>query len=456
MHWLHMTGASGLGVDALSDVLGAGRWPSLRHLSLEGAALSPPACAVLALWMSHNSTLAALDLNNLSLDLSALQHLLHAPRLFSLQHLNLRDNHLNDAAVTALCNALHPPAGTVLPAMWLDLSGNPIGNQGLAALQHLSNARPFLKIYLGAGCLDPKGIKRWLSLGWRRSEKLDLSKQMGAGDSLPSLLANPALSQTRALDLSATSTRGLTLRQCLHTPWITHNLEHLALRSNGLNAATLWPSNTLHALRSLDLSCNPLRRGGITSLSHWNLPKLQALDLSRTQLCDDSPQALSEAPWFHGIKRLNASFNRLGPSGVLSLLSPCHKLEHLDLRNNPLGNAGLLSLASACAASQTLRSLRSLDLSRCDADAEAVFSLLEQPNVLTHLTLHGLPITPAALHRLASSPFLPHLQRIDADWHTLTPSALRPLTLSPWINDTLRAFLRALPTTAEAPPSAPA
>lgn len=439
IRWLGLHDPAALQPDALCALLAPARWPGLTALSLRGAAMSAAAWDAFTAWACAHDRPLSLSACAVQLDDAALSRLLDAAAFAQVTQLDLRDNRLSDRAAAALAASLHALHPSTARLTSLDLRGNPIGRAGLDALQRALASRPELSVRLGAGCLDAKGLRRWLSLSCRAPATLDLSRQQLPADAIDALIARAAPHHIKHLDLSATGARALTLRAWLRAPWVAAGVEHLALRSNGLSAGTLWPSATLTALRALDVSCNPLRRGGAEALAQWSLPALRSLCVARTQLGDDGARALRRAPWWGQLQSLDLSRCDLTAAGVQALLAGGlpDKLQRLNLSGNPLGPDGLRAVAAACAGST---SLRALDLSGCGDDAEAQILPLTQPNALTTLTTTAA-LTPPLIARLAASPYLAHLCRLDADWRGLSPQDIQPLRDSPWVGEPLRALL---------------
>jgi hypothetical protein len=435
VRWLGLHDAAALQADALGTLLTPGTWAGINHVSLQGAVLSAASRAIVGAWLAQHRRRVELTAQGVGLTDEGLGAWLEGGALADVARLSLQNNALTDRGVGLLVAQM----GVGLPRLRsLDLSGNPIGNGGLMALQRAQRERPGLEVRLGVGCMDGRGVKRWLALGWREGEVLDVSKQQLSEEVSAGLIGRMAGRGVKQLDLSATGVRGLGLRAWLRAPWVAGEVERLALRANGLGAGSAWPSAELAGLRALDVSCNPLRAGGVRALAGWQMPGLQALRAERAQLGDEGLQALLEAGWWGGLQEVELSMNGVSARGVgaLSARGLGAKLTRLNLSGNPLGDEGVEALAAACAGS----SVRWLDVSGCGASARAALSPLMVPNKLTYLAI-GEPITEEEVRWLATSPHLTQLQRLDAAWGGLTEAALAPLRDSPWVSDALRAFL---------------
>lgn len=168
------------------------------------------------------SELRALDLTRNDVHGDGLAAFSDAPHLGALEHLSLAHN-----AITGRGLALGDDGG--LPALRaLDLSRNPLGDEGAAALARALTARtapPLHTLKLDACGLTGEGIRRLLSHPWAAHlEHLSLSHN-GLGDEGALALARtPGLTRLRTLELVDSTVSSDGLRELARSPHLPSTL----------------------------------------------------------------------------------------------------------------------------------------------------------------------------------------------------------------------------------------
>lgn len=271
----------------LADLLAA--LAALSTLELTACGLSREALHRAA---SHlPSRLLALGLGALSIDDDALADLLTVLGSADLRRLDLSDNGLDVGAGAVLA------ASTALARLEsLDLSGNRLGADGVAALTAVVS-----------------GDLRSLSL---------------AGNALDDEALHALVESPRCAKLT-------TLR--LENNTFTH-----------LGARGLAESPHVGALGHLDLSGTGIGDRGAIALAAAPLHGLRELSLARCDLGPSGAAALATAPWFSGLVALDLGANNLGDDGVLALAAAVGPaLERLTLRKTGLTPHGARVLTAS-------------------------------------------------------------------------------------------------------------
>ena len=186
--------------------------------------------------------------------------------------------------------------------------------------------------------------------------------------------------------------RGAMERETKHSGYISEmSMPSNNITGTGLNQLLKMPE--LQKLRLLDLSGNPLGRGGAVSLLKSPLiPNLEELVLASTEIGVEDCQALSELlPSSPVLQRINIRYNNLPPEAVepiITALKNCTVLEKLQIGDSQFTLQNCISLGSLT------HPPRKLNLQCCHIDDEGaieVVRLLDQ-NTVTSLRLGGNPI----------------------------------------------------------------
>ena len=164
------------------------------------------------------------------------------------------------------------------------------------------------------------------------------------------------------------------------------------ITSTGLNQLLKIPE--LLKLRELDLSFNPLGRGGAVSLLQSPLVhNLEMLSLAGTWIGVEDCQALSELlSVFPTLQKINISHNALPPEVVELIITGLKNhtvIEELDIAESQFNLQNCISLASVT------QPPRRLNLEDCDIDDEGAIEVatLLNRNSVTSLDLGENPIT---------------------------------------------------------------
>jgi len=195
----------------------------------------------------------------------------------------------------------------------------------------------------------------------------------------------------------------------------------------------------LGSLAQLDLSGNPLGRGGaaLRNLEPEGLgkltlaaigmerteaaaiarfwPRVVHLDLGGNAFGDAGLERFATMKEASALQTLSLRDCKLGDDGLelLAARGRCPRLRGLDLAGNALGAKALEVLLRA----PMLRAVTSLDLSRCALDAETVSMIARtpMPPALARLNLRGNELDERQLLALADSTTLPAVAKLELD-----------------------------------------
>jgi uncharacterized protein (TIGR02996 family) len=345
---------------------------------------------------SHLGPLAALDLGRQRIGLDGLRAVLASPRLRGLHELVLRSNEI--ASIEEFRSS--PGDGMSL----LDLSDNPIGDGGAAALAESPRLAGLASLGLDTCEVTGHGI-RALAVApfWATLCRLDLSR-------------NP-LGERGAWNLAETAppARLHTLRLC------DCDLDAAAAE---VIAAVPW----LPGVQTLDLSRNRLGKGCAGILERLAHGALRALSLADTGLPPGGLYPL--APLWPKLVSLDLTGNEVGAGlGELAAAGPARALQMLRLHRGRLFRASLEALAAPGA----YPSLHILVLSGMTLEAAALRSLLQSPLAgrLRDLDLSRCGLGDEAAHLLARTPAVAGLGRLNLRLNTFGEKALVALAESP-------------------------
>lgn len=224
----------------------------------------------------------------------------------------------------------------------------------------------------------------------------------------------------------------------------------------------------LGQLQALNLGRNRLTDETVELLARSaNLPELRHLDLAENEIGERGAAALANAAHWKKLERLELKKNRLGPAGaeVLGASASLGHLEYLGLSQNFLGNARMLQLSGIA----RLQRVPTLDLSGnsitgemlamlmspiddsrlCDLDlshnalgvpgAQAL-AAAESLGELRSLRLANNQITDDGARALAGSRSLTRLTLLDLGNNPLSDAGLRPF-LDPAAMRSLRSII---------------
>jgi thiol-disulfide isomerase/thioredoxin/Leucine-rich repeat (LRR) protein len=277
-------------------------------------------------------------------DLAALAH------LSGLRHLNLKSTKITDAGLRHLADL---KALEVLVLAGTDVTGATFGElAGLTNLTHLELYRASLEDS-AAGSLRSFPALKWLSVN-----------RTGLTAAAIPVLAT--LTQLEGLDIGGLELEDsdlaplgeLSQLHALSLSWLDTTAEGLALLSG------------LENLRYLDLRSADLAGGG-AALAQF--PNLEELDVSYAEFADDELSALAG---LSNLRKLNLRGTKI--TGVaLARLSGLEHLEELDLGSTKIANEALAALAP-------IETLKSLNLERTHLD-EGALPYLEQLKHVTEL-----------------------------------------------------------------------
>jgi Leucine-rich repeat (LRR) protein len=213
--------------------------------------------------------------------------------------------------------------------------------------------------------------------------RLDLSGNRIGVEGMRELANSPYLGGLRELILSENDLGPEGAQWLARAPWFA-NLEQLEAAVNGIGTDELESilaaaANLVH----LDLSRNPLGREGGAVLAGWpGAARLESIAAPGCGLGPDGTRDLLRGD-FRSLRRLDLSFNRIGPGIAVTLP---RLLTGLDLGFNDLGDPGIATLTA-----------------------------IPPPATLTSLNLAANRISPAGLRRLAESGWLTSIESLNLD-----------------------------------------
>ena len=233
---------------------------------------------------------------------------LASERLPSLQHLDLRDA-LNDSSAPQARSF----ADFALPALrFLDLSSDLLTDRDVCELATAPALRRLETLNLSSNDFGPRGLEALFGEELPQLQSLALDESRKLGQSLIDTLCAAKLPSLRRLSVRDVGLTGVTWRKILDSP-LARTVRELRLGNNPLKGDSLsplvesgWLARLEHldvahtglddqglktllahcvALRSLDLSRNPLGKPGLVALSEWpRLGQLEGLNLDGLHL----------------------------------------------------------------------------------------------------------------------------------------------------------------------------
>jgi hypothetical protein len=184
----------------------------------------------------------------------------------------------------------------------------------------------------------------------------------------------------------------------------------------------------VETLTGLGLSgCRELTDDGLRHLA--NLPALQHLDLTGTNITDAGIEVLRSLP---RLRTLKLSWTQVTDAG-LSVLRYCHALERVNLAGSAAGDGALRALAGKpnlhhlviAITDMTMPLLHELPVFKTWQGGDAAMSLVGEKRVPNHLSLHG-SFTDRGMRDIAG---LDGLFSLDIDNHHsgITAAGMEPL-----------------------------
>jgi uncharacterized protein (TIGR02996 family) len=278
----------------------------------------------------------------------------------------------------------------------LRVPGNSIGNRAISALFDAVSLTSLTELDLS----ETGSYGRGRRVGRYREDPV-----IEATD-LQALAGWPGMARLRSLTLSGNQARRGGLRALLRSPRVA-NLKELRLRANGLVGQDMQEFGAarpeLH-LDVLDLGDNLLGDLGPADLALAPcLQELKVLELDRCEIRLSGARWLVNAPFVGNLRRLNVNHNSFGPEGIYRLLEKKPPFLHtLLMRENDLGDEGAAHLAESPASDTLLE----LDIAHNDLGDQAAKSL-EKTKHLRNLLILRLPhnqMSKAAVDALLKSP----------------------------------------------------
>ncbi|MDA3649080.1 hypothetical protein LZ318_15480 [Saccharopolyspora indica] len=216
-------------------------------------------------------------------------------------------------------------------------------------------------------------------------------------------------------------------------------IEKLVLTDLVATDRTACAFGSFPRLRHLDLSRNRLGPAGARQLAAARLPALEHLDLSGRK--GDSPyyehpevqpigdlgaEALAASPNAAKLKHLNLAATGLGVDGLVTLMQ-LPELRSLDLARNPMG-----TWPATLENAPIWRTLRTLDVSECGLDDDAVEALTATSSapVLRGISLAYNSIGSRGARALAAWPVLPQLWELNLHDNVIGDDGLTDLATS--------------------------
>jgi serine/threonine protein kinase/hemoglobin-like flavoprotein/Ran GTPase-activating protein (RanGAP) involved in mRNA processing and transport len=324
-----------LGRDGLELLLSARRLEDLQVLDLAGNRLGAAGVMLLAA-APLSRRLRSLDVSDNGLGDAGLAALVGAPHLAALQRLRVASNAFTAGSAGLL-------GGSLPQLQELDLSHNPLGDDGAAALAD-SLRRMRISVLRASGCdLGGDGAVAVVEAGGGRLRELDLASNPLRRDGVARLTETPDLAGLRRLDLSAVGSGPDGAEALVGSPHLG-GLRVLRLCSDELGdsgaIALARGEQAFARLEELVLQDNRLGLDAALAIAVSPLAgRLTRLDLSHNPLRDEGAEALARCPSWHALRELSLANTGLGLAGAAAILaSPGTAMLHrLDLSHNAIG-----------------------------------------------------------------------------------------------------------------------
>lgn len=207
----------------------------------------------------------------------------------------------------------------------LDLSHNDLGDEGVARVAG-SSCLGGLEVLLavGVGCMDRGAIALAESVGLPVLESVSLSRNDIEAEGAARLIGINRLTALRSIDLSVNPIDARELAEALRdVPARPGGLESLQLEDNGIGPdgiATLAELPHVGDIAHLGMSGNDILATGVEALASRRLVHLRSLSLANAGLGTPGIAALVQASWLPRLRVLDLSDNEAGDDGLAALL----------------------------------------------------------------------------------------------------------------------------------------
>ncbi len=343
-----------------------------------------------------------------------------------------------------------------------DGDGEPLGDDGVAALARSPHLTRLEELTLGMEQTGASGLEALAEASWVKSlRSFGLTMTEVGDEALSRFLAAAPLTRLEVLNLDGTGA-GAETTKTLAQSAAFGELRELILRSNemgGAGLAALAATTRLPRLTVLDICGISLEAGDLkplhgspllarlTGLEMYDnlgleasdlgeflaspsFPALTGLALGSVGFGDEGADIVARAAVLRGLKRLEFRSSKLSGAGVEALARSPHltNLEALDL----FSNKGASAAARAVASSPTLAGLRKLVMSNNEIADDGAQALAESPHLsgLRSLSLRANRLTANGVAALARSAHLGRLRSLDLSFMSLTDDAALALANS--------------------------
>jgi uncharacterized protein (TIGR02996 family) len=301
------------------------------------------------------------------------------------------------------------------PIEVLDLSKNAIGAAGVQAIAKAPRMRQLQRLELDTCEIEVLGLLElvrspiWDTLRW-----LDLSRNPLGIAGARVLVEAPKPQQLHTLLLADADFDDAAGNALGKVAWLG-SLAQLDLSGNPLGRGGAALRNLEpEGLGKLTLAAIGMERTEAAAIARF-WPRVVHLDLGGNAFGDAGLERFATMKEASALQTLSLRDCKLGDDGLelLAARGRCPRLRGLDLAGNALGAKALEVLLRA----PMLRAVTSLDLSRCALDAETVSMIARtpMPPALARLNLRGNELDERQLLALADSTTLPAVAKLELD-----------------------------------------
>jgi len=311
--------------------------------------------------------------------------------LARLTGLDLSGNKLREADVRTL---LSPRLSRLRR---LDLSDNPLGPGGVAAL---------------TGSPHLAGLQRLALRGVRMG--FDGARALAGHVAFPrNFAASVKLAGLIALDIRQNEIYEEGVSVLARSPRLAGLIELSLTPSTGKSSEELNESRYLKNLTTLRISGGDFGEGFGLLMQCRFIKQLRILELNETEALDRQVERIADCRHLTQLEHLNLGGNRISDVGLLALASRGRmpRLRWLDLNKNQITSAGVQALCD----STLVQELRELNLADNSIDDDGARALAGCPRLsrLNGLVLSQNAITEAGAEALAGSPLLGQLEGLN-------------------------------------------
>jgi len=311
-------------------------WPQLKLLYLSGNEINDKGLEILS--RGNWPLLETLTLSKTNITEVGVETLVNQAKWLELKHLDLSENEVNDRGFEVLSQG----NWTLLEV--LNLKATNMTAVGVEVIVHRAKWPQLIHLNLSQNEIDDDAIEELAQANWPLLEKLDLSYTKITKRKYLSFVLNtkwPSLEEIRMDSVGEFARRAL-----LQKNWPL--LEELNLRYGEITQNEIelivnrcsWPR-----LMHLNLSYNNILDGGIEVLSRGNWPKLQTLDLRKTNMTAVGVKMIINQANWPWLKSLSLSENEIGDEGVKVLAQgDWPGLENLNLRGINMTAVGVITI----------------------------------------------------------------------------------------------------------------